>query len=44
MREGMREQLMRSPLMDAAQYTRALENLCRHAWCEWLEVSAEAGS
>ncbi len=32
---GMRERMVRSPLMDAVAYTRALEGIYREAWVRW---------
>jgi len=40
LRSGLRETLRRSPLCDAAAYTRALEQIYRGIWREWCARAA----
>jgi predicted O-linked N-acetylglucosamine transferase (SPINDLY family) len=43
MRGGMRERLLRSPLLDAPRFVAALEQLYREAWQQWCAGRARLG-
>jgi predicted O-linked N-acetylglucosamine transferase (SPINDLY family) len=43
LRAGMRERMHASPLLDAAAFTRDLENLYRAAWRQWCAHQTAAG-
>jgi predicted O-linked N-acetylglucosamine transferase (SPINDLY family) len=41
LRSQLREQMLRSPLMDAPQFARDMEAIYRRIWRDWCEKSAE---